>query len=108
MKPGPLDDLWGATLDRIDLDAVHQVLTLTIRATSSSGDTVYTLDCSGLLELRFFSSIPGPWDYAEVTEIHVDATPSGAHQLEIVLWSEDAGLMAVAQTITLDGHPIRG
>lgn len=106
MKPGPLDALWGATLDRIDLDVVHQVLTMTIRASRSSGDTVYTLDCSGLLELRFFSSIPGPWDYAEVTEIHADVTPSGPHQIEIVLWSEDAGLVAVAQTITLDGHPI--
>lgn len=106
MKPGMLDALWGATLDRIDLDVVRQVLILTIRARSSSGDRFYTLDCSGLLELRFFSSIPGPWDYAEVTEIHAHVTPSGAHQIEIVLWSEEAGLVAVAETITLDGHHI--
>jgi len=108
MKPSQLDALWGAMLDRADLDVVRQVLVLTIRVTSSAGNTVHTLECSGLLELRFFNSIPSPWEYAEVTEIHASATPSGAHQIDIVLWSEEAGLVVIAETIRLDGDHIVG
>jgi hypothetical protein len=106
VKPSQLDALWGATLHRTDLDILHQALVLTIGVSSSSGDTAHILQCAGLLELRYFSSIPGPWEYAEVTEIHTSTTPSGAHQIEIVLWSEDAGLVVIADTITLDGEDI--
>lgn len=108
MKPSRLDALWGAILDRIDLDVVRQVLVLTIRVSSASGETIHTVECSGLMELRFFSSIPGPWEYAEITEIHANVTPSGACQIEIVLWSEEAGLVAIAETIAFDGEKVAG
>lgn len=108
MKLDSLNALWGAILDRVDLDVVNHVLVLAIRISSSSGNSVHTLECSGLLELRFFSAIPSPWAYAEITEIHAHGTPSGAQQIEIVLWSEKAGLVIIAETITLDGERVAG
>lgn len=106
MNASPLDFLWGTILERVDLDVVRHVLLLTIRVSSASGDTVHTLKCTDLSELRFFSSIPRPWEYAEVTEIHSNVTASGAIQIEILLWSEEAGLVALADSVTLDDRPI--
>ena len=44
----------------------------------------------------------------EITEIHANAAPTGATQIEIVLWSEESGLVAIAGSVTLDGHRIEG
>jgi hypothetical protein len=106
MKSSPLNMLWGATLCRVDLDMVQQALVLTICVTGSSGNTLHSLECKGISELRFFSSIPGPWEYAEVTEIHSNTTVAGLTQLEIVLWSEDAGLTVVGDSVVLDGQKV--
>lgn len=106
MKASQLDALWGSVLDHVDLDIIRQVLFLTIRVSSSSGDTVHTLKCADLSQFRFFSSIPRPWEYAEVTEIHTNVTATGAIQIEIILWSEEAGLVAVADSVTLDDQPL--
>jgi hypothetical protein len=106
MQPGHLEALWGAIVDRADWDVTGHFLAMTILVSSPVGQTVRTLECSGVGELRFFSSIPRPWEYAEITEIHARTTPAGAHQIEFVLWSEDAGLVVTAETITLDGEHI--
>jgi len=106
MQPGHLDALWGATLDRADWDVPRHFLAITILVSSPAGKTVRTLECSGIGELRFFSSVPREWEHTEITEIHASTTPAGAHQIEFVLWSEDAGLVVTAETITLDGEPI--
>ena len=108
MKSGHFDALWGAILDRVDLDVTRQVLILMVRTGGFSGDTVHTLDCSGLREFRFSNAILGPWEYAEITEIRASITSSGAQKIEIVLWSEDAGLEIHAETITLNGERIEG
>lgn len=106
MTSNPLHILWGAILDHVVLDVTNQVLGLTMRVDSSSGQSVHTLECRNLSELRFFNSIPGPWKYSEVTQINSNVNSAGATQLEIILWSEDAGLVAVADSVILDGQEI--
>jgi hypothetical protein len=48
------------------------------------------------------STIPGPWSYAELSEIHVSKFGFDGILLEIMLWSEDAGLSIAARSARLD------
>ena len=101
-----LDVLWGAILDRINIDITSQQLAINCHVTTGSQENHYRLEFSALSEFRFFNSIPGPWKYSEITEIHTNRTPTGDTQVEIVFWSDGAGLVAVADSFLLDGEPI--
>jgi hypothetical protein len=98
--------MWGAVLDGIKFDVVAQSLVITFQVTDHSRVSHHRLDFEELSELRFSNAIPGPWNYAELTEFHVDRAASGTIQVEIVLWSEDARLVASARSVELDGEPV--
>ncbi len=101
-----LDSLWGSILDDLSFDVVQHVVTLVLRVSSASGETRHQLEVRGLTELRFFSAIPTPWRYAEVTEIHASKVGDGQVKLEMVLWSEDASLSISGDALSLDGEPL--
>jgi hypothetical protein len=63
----------------------------------------HTLELRDVSELRWHNSIPGPWNYAEVTEVHVRPADNDSRNVSIMLWSEDAGLSMTAKSILLDG-----
>ena len=104
--PQSLDALWGAALEKFDLDIASQTLTIHCRLEVDSQITHHILQFREVAEVRFFNSISGPWNYAELTEIHVNETPSGGVQAEIILWSESAGLVAIASSVELDGESV--
>jgi hypothetical protein len=98
------DQLWGGVLDDVTLDVPHQTATLTISATHAGHSVRHVLCLGGILELRFFNSIEGPWDYAEITEVHFRQDISTkVWAFEFILWSEDAGLSGRCSSVTLDG-----
>jgi hypothetical protein len=101
-----LDAIWGAVLDAVEFDIIAQSLAITCHVTAGSHVDHHRLKFKELSELRFFNAIPGPWKYAELTEIHVNRTASGATQVEIVFWSEDSCLVAGARSVELDGEPV--
>jgi hypothetical protein len=100
------DSLWGAVIDDVGIDLVKQMVSIVCHVTSGNQRFNHRLQCLGVLHFRFFNSIPGPWSYAELTEIHTIKTPSGGLQLEITIWSEDAGITIIADRIELDGEPL--
>lgn len=104
--PNPLDALWGAILDHVDIDITSRLLVISCHVTAGSQAIHHRLEFRALSEFRFFNSIPGQWKYAELTEIHANRTSSGYTHVEIVLWSEDAGLVAIADSVELDGEPV--
>lgn len=98
------DRLWGSVLDDVTVDVPHQTVTLAISATHSGRSVRHVLCLGGILELRFFNSIEGPWDYAEITEIHFRSDVSAkVWTFEFILWSEEAGLSGRCSSVTLDG-----
>lgn len=101
-----LDRLWGSTLERLEMDICSQGVALTARVTSAASSTEHRLEFHQVSDVRFFSEIPGPWDYAEITEVHVNGTASGGITAEIMLWSEDAGLVITAASVTCDGQSV--
>lgn len=98
----PLNSLWGAIIDEINIDIAAQALTISCHITEGTRSFGHRIECKSLTEFRFFSAIPGQWKYAELTEIHMNETPSGETQLEVVIWSEDAGLTIKAGVVQLD------
>ena len=99
----PLDQLWGATVDQFDVDLMTQTVVLETRITNESGAVMHRLEVRDVSELRFRNSIPGPWDYVEITEAHLARSASGGISIELVLWSEDAGISLSAGSAIFDG-----
>jgi hypothetical protein len=103
---GALDDLWGAVLDELRVELVSQTILLTAHVTAGSEVVTHQLELRNVSEFRFRSSIPGPWDYAEITEAHLARTAAGGLSIELVLWSEDAGVSVSAGSAIFDGSPV--
>lgn len=96
--------LWGGILNSFAFNPVNQECVLEISIVDHSGTTAHALRCTGVTEMRFFSDIPGPWSYAEVTEVAAafdEATR--CWRIEFMLWSEDAGLVLRCTHVSLDG-----
>ena len=101
------DRLWGGTIAGLSLDVPNQEVTLEINVGHGNELRCHILRFVGVSEFRFFNTIERPWDYAEVTEIHLERqTSSEKLMYDIVLWSEDAGLSGTCSSATLDGLAI--
>lgn len=92
------DDLWGGQLVEVGFNPVSHVCTLRVHALLHGRTYVYDVVCEGVTELRFHNSIPEPWTYAELTEAHV-AIESEELALDLILWSEDSGLVIKGSSI---------
>jgi hypothetical protein len=96
------DDLWGGQLVGVAFDPVGHICKLQVATFVDGRSHAYLIDCRGVHELRFPNSIPEPWAYAEVTEAHSSFDQeSGRHLLELVLWSEAAGLVVKCSSIDI-------
>jgi hypothetical protein len=105
------DQLWGGSLTAMKVDVLRQTAMLTIDVTDRGQTQRHELGLVGLTELRFFNTIEGPWERAEVTEVSLRRSQSsGQLHFDVMLWSEAAGLTGTCAHITLDGeavaHPV--
>jgi len=97
------DVLWGGTLADLTFDVVHHECLLRVEVLAGGTMSSHILRCDGVNELRFFNQIPEPWTYAEVTEIEAEYDrPASCWRLELLLWSEQAGLVLRCTDIALD------
>jgi hypothetical protein len=98
------DQLWGGTLVDLRLDVVRQAAILEIDVAHGDRTQRYELLLAGISEFRLFNGIEGPWEYAEVTEVHFELDSSAkGWAFEVVLWSEEAGLSGKCSAAILDG-----
>jgi hypothetical protein len=87
------DALWGGQLTAVALDPISHDCQLRIQTLIEGVEAEHVLLCSGVTELRFYNEIRGTWTYAEVTEVHASHDlRTDVWLLELMLWSEDAGL----------------
>jgi len=96
------DKLWGGQLKAVTFDPVSHRLVLQVDVFESGVTTVYDLTCKRVSALRFDNSIPLPWTYAEVTEVHASQAASGDWLLELMLWSEDAELTCTCKEFAVE------
>jgi hypothetical protein len=98
------DQLWGGILDSLSLDVVTQTLGLSVSVTHGDRSCRHEIRLKDVYEFRFVNAIPGPWDYAEVTELHFARDlSSDLWRFDIMLWSEDASITGRCGSVTVDG-----
>jgi hypothetical protein len=102
----PPHPLWGSILDDVDFDFLNLGATLHIHWTYSDEDppSRHILQFLSVSDFRWFNSIPGPWNYAEITQTDSKRISSEEIHVEIMLWSEEAGLSITAEKVIFDGE----
>ncbi|MFT3887733.1 MAG: hypothetical protein QM713_06175 [Arachnia sp.] len=95
------DALWGGQLASVRFEPVAHRLVLQIDVVDGDVTTSYDLVCSGVSGLHFTNSIPEPWTYAEVTEVHARQATAGQWTVELILWSEDCKLVCTCGAFTV-------
>jgi hypothetical protein len=82
------DALWGGTLTSLAMEPVTWTLSAYVQVTSGNASRQYAVTLDEVQELRANRTVPLPWQYAELTEVHVSPTPGGV-AVEFVLWNDD-------------------
>lgn len=102
----PPHPLWGSTLDSIEIDLLRLGAKLELHREDSTSEprfSAHTLRFESVSDLRFFNEVPEPWNYAEITEIRSTRLTPGQIKVEIMLWSEEAGITVTAGRVLFDG-----
>ncbi len=98
------DELWGGILEAISIEPALHIVSMIVNVNAGARIYRHELRLEGVREFRFFHSSEEPWNYADLTEIHLDrGTADRVWTIDIVLWSEEAGLVARCDSVILDG-----
>ena len=102
-----INQLWGGSLTHFALDPITQRGELRIRVLDDGVTKDHIVTCSDVVDCRFSSNIPGPWSYAEVTQVEAAYDHAAALWLiEFMLWSEEAGISIRSSDISINGQPL--
>ncbi|MBO9521874.1 MAG: hypothetical protein J7518_10080 [Nocardioidaceae bacterium] len=97
------DDLWGGRLTELVFNPQSHTCELSITAVDGGKVTDYRVTCTSVTDLHFRNSIPGLWTFADVTEVHEELMDEGgSRRLDIMLWSEEAGISIVCATVDVE------
>jgi len=101
MPPHPL---WGSILDRVEIDLLNLSARLDLHIVSRISTSSHSLHFESVSDFRWFSDIPEQWNYAEITQINSSRLSSDRLQVDVMLWSEDAGITITARRVLFDGE----
>lgn len=83
------DVLWGGVLTSLALDPTSWRLSASVEVTSGGLSRQYTVVLDEVRELQASRAVPLPWQYAELSEVHVSSTATEGLAVEFVLWGDD-------------------
>ena len=96
------DRLWGGKLTRVNFDPVDHNCDLQVVVLDGGVTHAYEIECRSVTDLRFRSTIPEPWTYAEVSEANVGTDHlTGQQILDLQLWSDDAALVVRCASVEI-------
>jgi len=95
------DELWGGSLVTVSFDPVAWTLPFGIEVLDSEQRLRYDLVLDGVTEWHSSRGVPLPWDYAELTEVHVSDSMDVV-LVEMVLWAEDTSISARCAGVRVD------
>ncbi|BCW86096.1 hypothetical protein IG195_08975 [Arthrobacter sp. TES] len=102
-----INAMWGGILTRLALDPVIQTCELRVEVVEAEGVSTHDVVCRHIVDCHFYSSIPGPWSYAEVTQVEAAYDHASAlWAIEFMLWSEEAGISIKSPEILINGELI--
>jgi hypothetical protein len=95
------DELWGGRLASVSFDPVAWKLRFGVEVLVGEEPHRYELVLDGVTQWQSSRGVPLPWNYAEVTEVHVSEV--GEEVLfEMVLWADDTSLSARCASLRVD------
>jgi hypothetical protein len=98
------DDLWGGNLVSVTFDPVTWTLRFGVEVLDSDESRRYELKLDGVTQWRSSRSVPLPWNYAELTEVHLSDTEDQV-VVDLVLWADGTTLSARCAGVRLDRLP---
>ena len=98
------EELWGGTITHISLDPTGWALRVHIKVPRMDRTDEYLLSLTGIKQLTWTREVPLPWNYAELTEIHVEDEADGL-MVDVVIWNEPTGFVARCEQISVDLQP---
>jgi len=94
------DVLWGGSLLSLALDPVAWRLSGEIEVLIDGTPRRYAVVLDEIRAMRVDRSVPLPWNYAEVTEVHTSASADGS-AVELVLWENGTSISAAGSHLTV-------
>jgi hypothetical protein len=95
------DELWGGSLVTISFDPVAWTLRFGVEVHVGEQRRRYELVLDGVIQWQSSRGVPLPWNYAEVTEVHVSQVADDV-LVEMVLWADDTSLSARCANLRVD------
>ena len=87
------DDLWGGSLMSVSFDPVAWTLRLGVETLGKEERRRYELILDDVTQWHSSRGVPLPWNYAELTEVHVSEVEDQV-LVEVVMWSDENFLSA--------------
>jgi hypothetical protein len=94
------DVLWGGTLLSLALDPVAWRLSGEVEVVSEGTVRRYAVVLDEVRGMHVDRSVPLPWNYAEVTEVHTSRSADGS-VVDLVLWEDGTGIRAAGSRLTV-------
>jgi hypothetical protein len=85
------DELWGGILTSVSLDPSTWTVSCGVDVVDRGSVRRYQLVLEEVAGLSAERDVPLPWNYAELTAVHVSDVPGGT-KVEIILWAEPTGM----------------
>ena len=95
------DELWGGSLVAVSFDPVEWTLRFEIEVLDGGERRRYDLRLDGVTEWHSSRGVQLPWEYAELTEVHVSDVMDQV-LVEMVLWADDTSLSARCASVRVD------
>jgi hypothetical protein len=95
------DELWGGSLISVTFDPVAWTLRFGVEVVISEERRQYVLLLDGVTQWNSSRGVPLPWNYAELTELHVSDLMDQV-LVEMVLWQDDTSLSARCASLRVD------
>jgi hypothetical protein len=95
------DVLWGGTLVSVAFDPVTWTLRFGVEVLVNEEGRRFELTLDGVSQWQSSRGVPLPWNYAELTEVHVSEAQDEV-LVELVLWDDATSLSARSARVRLD------
>ena len=95
------EELWGGRLVAVSFDPVAWTLRFGVEVLDSGERRHYELVLESVTQWHSSRGVPLPWDYAELTEVHVSQTDDQV-LVDLLMWSDDTSLSARCSRVRVE------
>ena len=95
------DELWGGRLVAMSFDPVEWTLRCEVEVLTGGKRRRYDLLLESVTQWNCSRDVPLPWNYAELTEVHVSEVGDQV-LVDLLMWSDETSLRARCSRVRVD------